>query len=913
VILRSIRVSGWRCFADEISVGPFQEGLNVIYAPNASGKSTLFEAMRRGLLDVHRVGGKEVEVIRPWGRHLAPTVAVEFSHGGREYRIAKRFLDNPSSKLERKEGSRFVSLAEAGKADEMVRGILSKSPPGRGLSRRDNSGLAQVLWVPQGRLALEALSGDLLVDIRTALGGQVAGPTTSPTERKVEEAYLRVFTPTGKHRSGKEASALVQLEEKLEAARAERTTAVARQREYEDASRRVEDLRAMGRQARRDAEAMAKELREARIRAESFQKLTLERNERAARAGEEEAKYADLKRRIDDIDSARREIKKATESLQKMEGDLPLHERELRQRQKEAAGAKSALENVRNERPKVDAARELAEQARQFVENAKALAALDTEIRKITAALEALDRRKKEWAELAAPDDKAMKAIRKAAKKRDEAQLLIEASLITLEVVPEKSGKLIIVTGEKPGELKLSPGVPARVTGSPEVVADLPGVSRLRASGPTGSVEEHRAARAEAERELQRLTKPFGTSELESLEVQLEKSRALDKKVGDAENQIETWLAGRTLDEMQRQRSEIQTIRARMIQDHPEWRREAPDPSALRSAADEASRSFVGKVEKAESGWETAQNALTAARGRSEQASRHAEAARTLIKSSESKLADLTNDGKSDEQRAEELKRITLSWDAAKAKLEEIAARLLEFKDSPVATVATLEKQVQAAEEAARQAGDDEKTEEGKLQMLTGQGTYSALVGAEERVASLQAEVVVEELRARAIRLLYDTLKRCRAEAVAAVAGPVEAVATQMFQRIAGGRLGRLELGGSFEPAGVVPEISGEKVPLASVSGGEQEQIHLATRLALAEVLAREERQMVVLDDVMTFTDAGRMARVMAILEEEAQRLQIMILTCHPERYRGLNGALFIDLQDLLAGGGAGSSQSHSG
>jgi uncharacterized protein YhaN len=104
-------------------------------------------------------------------------------------------------------------------------------------------------------------------------------------------------------------------------------------------------------------------------------------------------------------------------------------------------------------------------------------------------------------------------------------------------------------------------------------------------------------------------------------------------------------------------------------------------------------------------------------------------------------------------------------------------------------------------------------------------------------------------------------------------------------------------MGDAFEPAGVVPEISGEEVSLESVSGGEREQIYLATRLALAEVLAKKERQMVVLDDVMTYTDAGRMARVMAILEEEAQHLQIVILTCHPERYRGLEGAGFVDLE----------------
>ncbi len=897
MILRSIRVSGWRCFADAITVGPFQEGLNVIYAPNATGKSTLFEAMRRGLLDGHRVGGKEVEVIRPWGRPLTPTVTVEFSHGGQEYRIAKRFLDSPFSKLERKENGRFVSLADSGKADEMVRTMISKNAPGRGLSRPENWGLAQVLWTTQGDLALEGLSGDLVADISSSLRKQVAEPSASPVEKKVQEAYLKIFTPTGKLRAGKDASAVVQLEEKLGAAQAERAAAVTKQRDYEDASRRVEDLRATRTQARRDAEAIAKELKDALVRAESFRNLTSERNERAARASEEEAKYADLKRRMDDIDNARREIKKATKALQNIESDLPLHERELRQREKEAAGAKSALENVRNERPKVDAARELAEQARQFVDNSKALATLDAELQKIAAALEALNKRKKERAELVAPDDKAMKAIRKAVKKRDEAQLRIETSLITLEVVPEKSGKLIIVTGEEPGEVKLSPGIPTRVTGSPEVVADLPGVSRLRASGPAGSVEEHRAERAEAEREIQKLTKPFETSDVESLEALLEKSRALDKKVSDAENQIETWLSGRTLDEVQRQRSEVQVFRTKMIQDHAEWQQKTPDPSALKSAADDARRSFVGKVEKAESDWETAQNALTAASGRSKQASSQAEAARTMIKSLETRLAELTGDGKSDEQRAEELKRITLSWDAAKAKLEEIAAKLSEFKDNPVITASTLEKQVQAAEETANKALIAENREERHLEDLNAEGTYSLLAVVEERVAALEAEVAAEELRAEAIRLLRDTLVDCRAEAVAAVAGPVEAVATQMVQRIAGGRLGRLKLGEAFGPASVVPEISGEEVSLDAVSGGEREQIYLATRLALAEVLAREERQMVVLDDVMTFTDAGRMARVLAILEEEAQRLQVVILTCHPQRYRGLGNAQFVDLE----------------
>jgi recombinational DNA repair ATPase RecF len=136
VILRSIQAENWRCFVEPVEVGPFDEGLNVLHAPNATGKSTLLEALLRGLLDGHRVGGKEIEPIRPWGRLLAPTVNVEFAHGGTDYRITKRFLDGASSKLERKENGQFVSLAGADRADEMVRwkrewrrSGVSSSPP----------------------------------------------------------------------------------------------------------------------------------------------------------------------------------------------------------------------------------------------------------------------------------------------------------------------------------------------------------------------------------------------------------------------------------------------------------------------------------------------------------------------------------------------------------------------------------------------------------------------------------------------------------------------------------------------------------------------------------------------------------------------------------------------------------------
>lgn len=45
----------------------------------------------------------------------------------------------------------------------------------------------------------------------------------------------------------------------------------------------------------------------------------------------------------------------------------------------------------------------------------------------------------------------------------------------------------------------------------------------------------------------------------------------------------------------------------------------------------------------------------------------------------------------------------------------------------------------------------------------------------------------------------------------------------------------------------------------------------------------------------------NHMARVLDVLEESAQRLQILIITPHPERYRGLRAARFIDLEEIVS------------
>ena len=901
MILRSIAVQGWRCFANPVSVGPFTESLNVLHAPNATGKSTLFEAMRLGLIDGHRVTGRDVENLRPWGRALAPTVTVAFSHDGAEYQVMKRFLDHPVVELERRENETFVRVAEGDAADQKIREILTRNPPGRGLSCPENRGLAQVLWAPQGDLSLGKLSGDLVADIRTALDVQVSDPSSGPLEERIEAAYLRFFTSGGQYKRGKDAPAVARLRESLPAAIEAQRTAEEQQRIFEDAARRVEDLRARRAQARHDAEALTRSLHQARGRAETYRALVSDKAQRVERVKAAEAQHGELRQRIDAIKAAAKELSDVRQAVVSLRSELPAWAREVEQQEMEAARAKMALEDVRKTRDANEAVRQRAERAARYLDERRRASDLDERLRRLAEASGTLTQHKLERSRLVAPDAKMLRAVRKAMRDHDDAQVRLEAALITLEIVAENAGVLLVIEGESPGERSLSAGVPAQVKGSPEIVVDLPGIARFRARGPAGSIAEIRAEREKAANKLKALTEAFGTVDVEALDTLQDKAIQLDERIAAAQVQIDTLLAEETIEQIEMERATRAAMISGIVADYPNWHDAPPDAEALRVEADANQRVFLAALDAAEAARDAAQAALNAVSQQQGLVQVRIETADKSERSLTARLAELIDDGKSEGELEKELTGILLAWEAARASLEEIKARLAEFGDDPSATLTTLEKQLQAADDAATEALEQEKTEEGRLMHAAAQGPYSGLCRAEEEVARLKREIASEELRLAAIRLLRTTVEDSRNAALAAVAAPVELAATRTLQRIAGNRLGRVQLGEAFEPTQVLPEVTDLPVSIENTSGGEREQIYLATRLALADVLTKGEHQLVVLDDVLVATDAGRLARVMRILEEAGQRLQVLILTCHPERYLGLDGAHFIDLDQILS------------
>ena len=132
-------------------------------------------------------------------------------------------------------------------------------------------------------------------------------------------------------------------------------------------------------------------------------------------------------------------------------------------------------------------------------------------------------------------------------------------------------------------------------------------------------------------------------------------------------------------------------------------------------------------VESAEAAWQKAQTALGAAAEQKNSLGMQLQSTTRQVEVLTLKLAELTADGKQVAARQVELGQISMSWEAAKAGLQEIEKALAAFGGDPRDEVARLEKQLHAADDAAAKALAEESREEGRLENLSVQGPYSAL------------------------------------------------------------------------------------------------------------------------------------------------------------------------------------------
>jgi DNA repair exonuclease SbcCD ATPase subunit len=904
MLLRSIHLEGWRRFANPITVAGLSAGLNVLHGPNGCGKSTLMMALVRALFDSHLGSGQDVEALRPWGRDLSPQVTLEFEQEASRYRLVKGFLERKGCELSRWEQGKFARFKEGRAADDFLRSLFSGEEVKRGTAKVQHWGLAQMLWVPQGKLEFTELSSSAQDVLQQALDAQLVTTESSEIENRIAAQYNAVFTAQGRYKSG--ANALIpQLESDEKQAREK----LAKLREtlvrYEAASRRMDDLRQQAEQASASERELSNTVEKTRLRVQEY--VT---GEGAVLALRRELETCDVK--LQHLQATRAKIQqeqagiaKDDLSLAQLRADHPHILTAVNQCDKQVRTLRQAADAVRAQLPQIDLARQHARDAQALTDakrKQQELADKLATLRELEMQLQSLrDSRSK----ILSPTSKQLVTLRKSQTQLREARLRLEAALITLTIEPENALHVECLQGDVPGPQQLAAGATLALRGSPEVAIRIPGVGVMRAAGPAVSVQELRAELLTAEREWQKNTAPFADAALEVLEQAAQDAAEVDRQLADKQGRWETVLGSQTREQLIAELALATNVQQSIVDREPAWSMSPPDAKSLQMHADKLEFTFRQEIQAAEAAVEVAQTALQTSTHQLTQHDAEIQALTQRLEAAHRRLQQLRCDGpegnaREDTEREQAYQALLLQRDTVHAKHAQAQAALQAIGEDPRKELAQLEKQASALRTQAAQALEQLHREDARLQQLASEAPYSAVVLAEEELQRVQEKLTRERLAAEAIKLLYDTLTQAKREVTQAVIEPVKKRTQQSLQRILGNKFEQVAFGDKLLPEGISPQYAeGLQISLEHLSGGEREQVYFAVRLALAEIAFPQRGELIVLDDVFVYTDSARIARIATLLEEMAERFQIILLTCHPERYRGLEHAQFFDVEQL--------------
>jgi uncharacterized protein YhaN len=875
-------------FGGRVRLGPFEAGLNVLAAPNETGKTTAFRAAARALFDRHTTKGEEIRELQPVGTGLGPRVAVEFGVGVERYRIEKTFLVAPVSLLKRWRDGGWQTLADGDAADQRVQSLLQSTLPGRGVTRPEHWGMLGFLWARQGEPADWPVFGEDLHG--QALRARLARVELDPVIERVclrlgemagDEMTLRGLPRVGgawaeAQREWEDLKSRIEIVQK---ARAEMEVAHER---FLRASEQVTQLEKEQQEQARVADGLAKQIVAAeRIRAE------LEVLEAAL-----ESARSRLKRVTEDVglrSGRMTESRMVGENLVRAEGTVK--EQQLRrdslrlameqagQEQRTAAGG---LRELRSRRERI---RELL-RLRRLEAEVTVLERRFGEAVRAGATLASLEERRAKVPVINVARLRGLEALEEALRGHRAA---LQALGITVELQPDQSMDVEIREGSTVVRQSLAGGQTVRIQRPHSVDLMLPGWGRVAVhSGAKEAAEAAERAR-ETELELARELEAGGVPTVQAAREAMAMGRELDAEIRLARAGLETVTGqdrgleelGGERDRAVQKRDALLGMLAPVAAELAMGLGELEASEAALSEAVPVSEKLLGEVQVRMEGLGREERAATEQLTAAE---RVASEGRVRIGVLEGQLADLL--GRYPEGMEAALAGVQMGFVEAEARARTARAALpADFEKLPDwnRRAAAALQQIAEALQAQWTARDHSR---GVLEMLGGQGLHALETGLEEQLEEVQARMESVRTNAWAARVVHDLILRRRQEATRAVLAPLEDRLTVAFGELTGVRGRRVFLDERLQLAGV--GVSREEMhAFGLLSQGAREQLLLCLRIAVAEELAVNEPQVLILDDVLVNTDGTRQQRVLDLLSAIAVRLQVVVLTCHPERFRG--------------------------
>jgi len=902
MILISLKVQNWGCLVGEVQMADFAAEASLIYGPNGSGKSTLMDALARGLFDRYKVQSAEIQAKQPWGTSSAPEVAIEFQQNGEQYRLEKRFLSGQRCDLQHQVNGEWEPFADGDKADDRLMEILQIDRPGRGATRPEHWGIAQLLWLRQGQFWLpeDGLNEKSRNQLQQVLSEVLITPRFHAIESQVQKRYDLFFTPT--RANLKKDSEPRELEEQLEEAREELGELQQRWDELDELNQAIMRLRSEHAEAEKNLEQKKAEYDKTATDFKQAQQRSSDRKAAEAESQIKESAWKTINDRVRGLQQVREDLSAARGKKAKSEKAYQDCEAEVEKAKEGVSEAKRTLDEADEERKK---AGDKVRYAQDLVE----LAQIRRSKREITEKLEQLEslseQRKSletQLQDLNAPSRNELTKLRRLNDAVRDARARLEVSSLLIQFRPQMQ---ILGTVSKDGEQE-----PFDFTHEEEVMEwravqsfdiEIRGVGYFSVSSGSGEAQDLKSDLDQKEREFLSAIEPFEAEDLEELVERNASANAIESEINQIRSQESVLSSGsgslnKRLNDLETRRKEI--LESYMGLEDDETSEE--QAAEAKKGADQDLANAKQEFENAQSRLTEAKDALTDVEKKQQRINGKLTGIRASIEEKESQELKLMDDGLTDSERQEKLGKALDEFDQTRQRLERIPPvenlRELEAMEKRLARdVAGLEAQLRSTENSLNE-------KRGELRRAEGEGLYSRLAKAEEQVTLLESKYQSALTQANSVKLLRDTLEGCRQEALENLVIPVSQRVTEAFQRIAGENYAQIQLSDGFAPEAIAVRDRNAQVNPDFLSYGTREQLNILVRVTLGKILAESEgqRQLVILDDPLAHTDPERHQRMLELLHETAEQLQLIILTCRPDNYAEL-AAKGYNLEELKA------------
>lgn len=862
MIVRRVALENVRKFRTRHEITGLAPGLNLVVAPNETGKSTLMEAMRAALFLRHKSSAGPVRGLQPYGDDVAPEVELDFTIRGAPYALAKRFLKSARVDLSGPDGRWQGEAAELRLQDLLGFGQQSNR------LNADTLGALGLLWVPQADGLVPATPGDQL---RSGLGGALqdeAGALLGSAafdrvRQAVDKDCTRWLT-----RTGRPTGELKQAADDLataEAALAEAEALHGRlEQTFDDLERRREELRLL------QAELADPE--------ETARRADLTAQLERARAAAQLLATAD--QRLARVTAEREGLQKLAERQARLAEAEERHRAALAEVQAERQGQGASLDAMRDRLDTANIARAEAravrDVARQALAEGQSRAAAHQRAAALRRAAERLATLETLEAEESALRGRAGQAVDRGVL---EELAALENTIVQAQATLDAGAARVEYQGAAP---LLADGIPLPAGEwllTKEMRLDL-GDGRTLWLRPPASLAGAEARLADARTRNTALLAQHDAANLPALR---ERDRAAREAAGEMRALAAQITAATPADPLLDLAAGPQALKL-LLADAPVAEADsgpAPDVQALSKALDRAEQALTLADDRAGA----AQAALEEAAAADGQLAVAQGKAQTELDRTREELAAIADDCTDLPARFAAANRA----EAEAVLAHDQAGRAAQGSDEGAIT-RQIERATRTRAAAEARRGELER-------MIAGLETTISLEGEKgvgERRDTARGEMEAAKslldrltLEADTVSLLRDVLDSARDELGQQVIGPVARRAARHIGRILPG------CAPSFDAALNLHAIrrDGVEEGCEHLSKGTQEQLAVLSRVAFAELLGEQGQPVsLVLDDPLVWSDDIRLDAMIDLLEEVAGTMQVIVLTCRERAFRGMGG-----------------------